>query len=59
MNIERIFQNYNPKPIGMEKEYSVIILIAKINGKDHIIFEKEVEKFHSQERFHYLEVKLR
>ncbi|QQK08430.1 NUDIX hydrolase [Miniphocaeibacter halophilus] len=40
MNIERIFQNYEPKPIGMKKEYSVIILITKINEEDHIIFEK-------------------
>lgn len=47
MNIEKIFQKYEPALVGLEKEFSVIILLTEIDGEEHIIFEKR-SKYISQ-----------
>lgn len=47
MNIEKIFEKYKPELEGLKNEFSVLILLIKLNGKDHIIFEKR-SKYISQ-----------
>ncbi|MFB0917482.1 MAG: CoA pyrophosphatase [Clostridiaceae bacterium] len=46
-NLE-VFRNRKAKPLGEFRRSAVMILIAKINGEDHLILEKRAKNLRSQ-----------
>lgn len=41
--MKEIIQAYQPRPLGQEKEYSVLIPIIQVNGEPHVLYQVRSE----------------